>query len=87
MNFNYLECRSGGENREVYKLANLLGLVLSNLYDENENEEYRQAIRDVSFKLCEYLEPQGIPLNRTPLTAEWLDSMERREYRREGTIK
>lgn len=87
MSFNYLECRSGGESGEVYKLANLLGSVMSNLYDENDNEEYRQAIKDVSFKLCEYLEPQGIPLNRTPLTADWLDSDIRKEFRRAGWIK
>ena len=87
MNFNYLENRSGGENIEVYKLASLLGLVMANLYDENENEEYRQALKDVSFKLCEYLEPQGISLNRTPLTVDWMDSNTRRDLRRAGWIK
>jgi hypothetical protein len=61
--------------------------MMANLYEENENEEYRQALKDVGFELCKYLEPLGIPLNRTPLTADWLDSIERREYRREGTIK
>ena len=87
MNFNYLEYRSGGESKKLYDLVNLLGISMSNLYDENENEEYRQALRDVSFKLCQYLEPQGIPLNRTPLTAEWLDSYARKEYRQKGLIK
>jgi hypothetical protein len=37
--------------------------------------------------MCQLLEPQGIPLNRTPLTAEWLDSNKRKEYRRRGLTK
>ena len=60
---------------------------MQNLYDDNENEEYRQALRDTSYTMCKLLELQGIPLNRTPLTATWLDSNERRDYQRKGTIK
>ena len=87
MEFNYLECRSGGESRKLCLFASTVGLTMQNLYNENENEEYRQALRDTSYTMCKLLELRNIPLNRTPLTAEWLDSMERREYRRERAIK
>ena len=87
MKFTYLESRSGGESRELLVFATTVGIAMQNLYDDNQDEEYRQALRDTSYTMCKLLELQGIPLNRTPLTAEWLDSMERREYRREGAIK
>ena len=87
MKLNFLECRSGGESREFITFASTVSLAMQNLYDENDNEEYRQALKDVSFKLCEYLEPQGISLNRTPLTADWMDSNTRRDLRRAGWIK
>ncbi len=87
MDFTYLENRSGGETRQFYSFVNLLSTVMSDLYKENKEEDYRQAIRDVSFKVCQYIEAQGIPLNRTPLTAEWLDSNTRKEFRRHGWIK
>jgi hypothetical protein len=87
MNFTYLESRSGGESRELLVFATTVGIAMQNLYDDNSDEEYRQALRDTSYTMCKLLELRNIPLNRTPLTAEWLDSMERREYRREGAIK
>ena len=87
MKFTYLENRSGGESRELIVFATTVGIAMQNLYDDNQDEEYRQALRDTSYTMCKLLELQGIPLNRTPLTAEWLDSIERREYRREGAIK
>ncbi len=87
MNFNYLENRSGGESRQLCLFASTIGLTMQNLYDENKNEEYRQALKDTSFKMCKLLELDGIPLNRTPLTVSWLDSEERKEYRRKGAIK
>ena len=86
MNFNF-ENRSGGETRQFYSFVNLLSTVMSDLYKNNEEENYRQAIRDVSFKVCQYIEAQGIPLNRTPLTEDWLDSKERKDFRRSGFIK
>lgn len=87
MNFTYLESRSSGESRELLVFATTVGIAMQNLYDDNPNEEYRQALRDASYTMCKLLELRNIPLNRTPLTADWLDSMERREYRREGAIK
>ena len=87
MKFTYLESRSGGESRELIVFATTVGIAMQNLYDDNQDEEYRQALRDTSYTMCKLLELHNIPLNRTPLTAEWLDSMERREYRREGAIK
>lgn len=87
MNVTYLKNRLSKENRRSRLFASAVGLIMQNLYDENEGEEYRQALRDTSFQMCRLLELEGIPLNRTPLTAEWLDSNERREHRRKGTIK
>ena len=87
MKFTYLESRSGGESRELLVFATTVGIAMQNLYDDNPDEEYRQALRDTSYTMCKLLELHNIPLNRTPLTAEWLDSIERREYRREGAIK
>ena len=87
MKFTYLENRSGGESRELIVFATTVGIAMQNLYDDNKDEEYRQALRDTSYTMCKLLELRNIPLNRTPLTAEWLDSLERREYRREGAIK
>lgn len=87
MKFTCLENRSCGESRKLCLFASTVGLAMQNLYDENENEEYRQALRDTSFQMCRLLELEGIPLNRTPLTAEWLDSNDRKEYRRKGAIK
>ena len=84
MKFN---CRSSGETRHFYKFVGHLSVMMANLYDENDNEEYRQALKDVGFELCKYLEPLGIPLNRTPLTADWLDSEVRKEYRKGGRIE
>ena len=87
MNFTYFESRSGGKSRELLVFASTVGIAMSNLYDDNEDDEYRQALRDTSYTMCKLLELQGIPLNRTPLTAGWLDSNERIELRRKGAIK
>ena len=86
MNFN-TENRSGGENRIFYNFVNLLGVTVSDFYKETEDEAYRQAIKDISFEVCKYLEPLGFSLNRTPLTADWLDSNTRKDYRRKSLIK
>jgi hypothetical protein len=86
MKFTSLEIKSG-ESRKLCLFASTVGLTMQNLYDENEDEEYRQALRDTSFQMCRLLELEGIPLNRTPLTAEWLDSNERKDYRRKEAIK
>ena len=87
MKLNFLECRSGGESREFITFASTVSLAMQNLYDENDNEEYRQALKDTCYTMCKLLEIKGVPLNRTPLTVSWLDSNERKELRREGTIK
>lgn len=42
MNFSYLENRSSGESRPLCLFASIAGLTMQNLYDENENEEYRR---------------------------------------------
>ena len=87
MDFSFLECRSGGESRELIVFASTVSLAMQNLYDENDNEEYRQALKDTCYTMCKLLEIKGVPLNRTPLTVSWLDSNERKELRREGAIK
>ena len=45
MKFTYLENRSGGENRELMLFASTVSLAMQNLYDENDNEEYRRSQR------------------------------------------
>ena len=89
MNFNYtyLENRSGGEIRKLSLFAFAISLGMHNLYDDNDSEEYRQALKDTCYKMCKLLELEGLPINRTPLTADWLDSNERKDLRRNGAIK
>ncbi len=82
MNFEY---RSGGQNKKFYDFVSFLGLLMTNKYEESSDESYKEAIRDISFEVCKYLEPKGIPLNRTPITAGWLDSNERKEFLRGKT--
>ena len=84
MKFN---CRSSGETRHFYKFVGHLGAMMANLYEENDNEEYRQALKDTCYTMCKLLEIKGVPLNRTPLTVSWLDSNERKELIRKGAIK
>ena len=86
MNFTYLENRSSEKNRELMLFASTVSLAMQNLYDENDNEEYRQALKDTCYTMCKLLELREISLNRTPLTTSWLDSNERKEYRRTGAI-
>ena len=69
------------------QLEVLLSHALTNLYDKNKDENYRRALKDVSFYLCRYLETHGTSLNKTDLTMEWMESEERKEYRRLGLIK
>ena len=69
------------------QLEILLSHALTNLYDKNKDENYRQALKDVSFYLCRYLETHGTLLNKTELSEEWLSSDLRKEYRRLGAIK
>lgn len=69
------------------QLEILLSHALTNLYDKNKDENYRRALKDVSFYLCRYLETHGTLLNKTDLTMEWMESEERRDYRRMGLIK
>ena len=69
------------------QLEILLSHALTNLYDKNKDENYRRALKDVSFYLCRYLETNGTSLNKTELSEEWLKSDLRKEYRRLGSIK
>jgi hypothetical protein len=55
---------------------------MTDLYKENSEEVYKEALKDLSFEVCKYLERQGIQLNRTTLTAEYLDSNDHRDFLR-----
>lgn len=70
-----------------YEFVNLLSLTMAELYKKNDDESYRQALKDLSFEVCRYLELHGISLNKTELTVEWLESEDRKELRRDGLIK
>ena len=65
----------------------LLSWTMTKLYNKNTDECYRQALKDLSFEVCKYLELRGTALNKTELTTEWLESEDRRELRRVGLIK
>ena len=65
----------------------LLSWTMIKLYNKNTDEGYRQALKDLSFEVCKYLELHGTSLNKTELTTEWLESEDRRELRRVGLIK
>jgi len=82
MNFDY---KAGGQNKKFYDFVSFLGLLMTNQYEESSDESYKEAIRDISFEVCKYLEPKGIPLNRTPLTAKYLDSNYHRDFLRGET--
>ena len=69
MNFNFNN-RSGGQTRNLSSFVVRLGLAMQNLYDENDDEEYRQALKDTYYEMCKLLKPMGIPLKRTPI-ARW----------------
>ena len=78
----HLKCKDSKQNKKFYDFVSFLGLLMTNLYEENSEETYKEAIKDLSFEVCKYLEPKGIPLNRTPLTAEYLDSNDHRNFLR-----
>jgi hypothetical protein len=65
----------------------LLSWTMTKLYNKNTDEGYRQALKDLSFEVCKYLELRGTSLNKTELTTEWLESEDRIELRRTGLIK
>ena len=73
-----------GKRQRFYDFVNFLGLIMTNLHDGSSGS-YKEALEDLSFEICKYLEPRGIPLNRTPLTAEYLDSDTHKNFLRGET--
>lgn len=69
------------QNKKFYDFVGFLGLTMTNLH-EGASGSYKEALEDLSFEVCKYLEPKGIPLNRTPLTAEYLDSNDHKKVLR-----
>jgi hypothetical protein len=69
------------QNKKFDNFVDFLGKYMRTLYD-SESGSYKEAIEDISFEICKYLDKQGIPLNRTPLTAEYLDSKYHRDILR-----
>ena len=61
------------EDKKFQDFVDFLGVYMRKLYDGSWGY-YKEAIEDISFEVCKYLEKQGTPLNRTPLTAKYLDS-------------
>jgi hypothetical protein len=72
------------QNKKFYDFVDFLGRYMRTLYD-SESGSYKETIEDISFEICKYLDKQGIPLNRTPLTAEYLDSKYHRDILRGET--
>ena len=79
----HLKCKDSKQNKKFYGFVEFLGRVLWNEYNRTSAEESKQAIKDISFEICKYLEPQGIPLNRNPLTADYLDSQIHKKFLRD----
>ena len=77
----HLKCKDSKQNKKFYDFVDFLGKQMRALYD-NSNGEYKEALEDISFGICKYLEGQGIILNRTPLTAGYLDSNDHRDFLR-----
>jgi hypothetical protein len=74
-------CRDSLENKKFFQFVDFLGKYMQALYADS-NGAYKEALEDLSFEVCKYLEHQGIQLNRGPLTAEYLDSNDHRDFLR-----
>jgi hypothetical protein len=72
------------QNKKFNNFVDFLGKQMRVLYD-NSDGDYKEALGDISFEICKYLDGQGIILNRTPLTAEYLDSTYHRDILRGDT--
>ncbi len=77
----HLKCRDSKQNKKFYDFVDFLGKYMQALYADS-NGAYKEALEDLSFEVCKYLEHQGIQLNRVPLTAEYLDSNDHRDFLR-----
>lgn len=75
-------CKDSLENKKFYDFVDFLGKQVRTLHDGCVSDSYKKALEDLSFEICNYLDKQGIPLNRTPLTAEYLDSNDHRDFLR-----
>ena len=73
------------QNKKFYDFVDFLGKQVRTLHDGCLIGSYKEALEDLSFEICKYLDKQGIPLNRTPLTAEYLDSRYHRDILRGET--
>jgi hypothetical protein len=73
------------QNKKFYDFVDFLGKQVRTLHDGCVIGSYKEALEDLSFEICKYLDKQGIPLNRTPLTAEYLDSKYHRDILRGET--
>jgi hypothetical protein len=78
----HITCQDSKQNKKFYDFVSFLGLLMTNKYEKSSDETYKEAIKDISFEVCKYLEPKGIPLNRMSLTAEYLDSNHHRDFLR-----
>ena len=77
----HLKCKDSKQNKKFYNFVEFLGKYMQALYADS-NGAYTEALEDLSFEVCKYLEHQGIQLNRVPLTAEYLDSNDHRGFLR-----
>ena len=77
----HLTCRDSKQNKKFYDFVDFISKHMQALY-EGSSGSYKEALEDLSFEVCKYLEHQGIQLNRLPLTAEYLDSNDHRDFLR-----
>ena len=77
----HLKCRDSKQNKKFYDFVEFLGKYMQALHTDSSGA-YREALEDLSFEVCKYIEHQGIQLNRIPRTAEYLDSEDHRDFLR-----
>ena len=81
-------CKDSLENKKFFQFVDFLGKQVRTLHEGElgmNSALYRKALKDISFEICKYLDNQGIPINRTTLTTEYLDSNYHRDILRGET--
>ena len=74
------------QNKKFYDFVGFLGLLMARHYEAADEETYKQAIKDITFDLCAHLEAQGIPINWTPLTEDYIKSNTHKDFLRRGIL-
>ena len=74
------------QNKKFYDFVSFLSLLMARHYEAADEESYKQAIKDITFEVCKNLEAQGIPINWTPLTEDYINSNTHKDFLRRGIL-